>query len=72
MARLLLVGFDSHCVIECRRAALQERDIVAHLRLSQHLKEQLAACQALHGRAFESAFSQLSPNVAEQLKGALG
>ena len=65
-------GLGTYCVIDCRRALLQERDVVAHLCLSQHLKEQLAACQAVHGRAFESAFSQLSPNVAEQLKGALG
>ena len=60
------------CVMERRRAALQDRDIVAHLRLSQQLKEKLTACQAVHGQAFEAAFSQLSPSVAEQLKGALG
>ena len=58
--------------MECRRAALQERDIVLHLRLSEQLKEKLTACQAVHGKAFEAAFSQLSPSVAEQLKGALG
>ena len=50
---------------------MQERDVVAHLQLSQHLKGKLAVCQAVHGEAFGAAFSQLSPNVAEQLKGAL-
>ena len=58
--------------VTCRRALLQERDIVVHLRLSQYLKEKLAACQATHGQAFDAAFSQLSPNVALQLRGALG
>ena len=62
---------DLLVVVDCRRADLQERDIVAHLRLSQHLKEKLAVCQAVHGRAFDAAFAQLSPNVAEQLRGAL-
>lgn len=55
-----------------RRAALQERDVVEHLQLSKHLKESLVACQAVHGQAFDAAFSHLSPNVAGQLKGALG
>ena len=46
--------------------------MVAHLQLSKHMKESLVACQAMHGQAFDAAFSHLSPNVAEQLKGALG
>ena len=58
--------------VMCRRAMLQERDIVVHLKLSQYLKEKLAACQATHGQAFNAAFSQLPPNVAVQLRGALG
>ncbi len=70
MARLLLQVLIC-CVVEYRRADLQERDIVAHLHLSQHLKEKLAVCQAVHGRAFDTAFAQLSPNVAEQLRGTL-
>ncbi len=74
---IVLYAFDDgkpeeRDAVMCRRAMLQERDIVVHLKLSQYLKEKLAACQATHGQAFDAVFSQLPPNVAVQLRGALG
>ncbi|CAL8468538.1 g8078 [Coccomyxa elongata] len=55
-----------------RRQELYDRDPVNHIKLSEFLRTQLASCAAVHGAAFQTAFSRLPATLAEQLKAAVG
>lgn len=66
------VGCHSDSFLCNRRQELYDRDPVNHIKLSEFLRTQLASCAAVHGAAFQTAFSRLPATLAEQLKAAVG
>ncbi len=51
---------------------MQEADLVTQLRLSDLLREKLAACAAAHGQEFHAAMAGVSGPIVAQVQAMVG